>query len=416
MPVVPPPLVPATAGLQPRGFAVVPAAASLAASLAATLACVACAHGQTPAAAQPAPAVTTPTAPAATAAKPAAAATPAAATPAPATPAAAAPAAAAPAPTFPRFVKSGNVSAWNISDVAKVFADARRLGLDTITVPVRVNMAAATSGEVKIDGPSLAFAQKVVATSSAYRYIIEPYPWIDNGNVPETDLNPTDKAAWFASYQGVIVALAKEFPRAWGLYIASNLVKIEDQSAAWLALVKVVRAAYTGKIIYRTQWWATAGWEPSTVAAYKAKVQNPLFAAVDVIAIAAYFELTETVAPTLADIKAALRSTTVFDRKQDVYAEVMALQAKWGKPIFLGELSCPAVDFGAKNPWDPAASDTPNPAIQRNYLEAYLQTFAQDPAKFLGFSLFTIGHPTVTPYELAPTAVEYVRGFRPPVL
>lgn len=312
-----------------------------------------------------------------------------------------------------KFIKGGNVSAWNITDVAKVFADAERLGLDTITVPVRIDMAAATSSEVKVDGPSLEFAKKVIATKPNFHYIIEPYPWIDNGNVPETDLNPADKPAWFASYQTAVASLGKQFPEAWGLYIASNLIKLEDQSALWMALVKHVRSVYAGRIIYRTQWWATAAWAPETVAAYQAKLNNPLFGVVDVIGIAAYFEVIESAAPTVAQIKAALRSTTVFNRKQDIYAEVMALNQKWQKPIFLGELSCPSVDFGAQTPWDPAASETPNPDIQKNYLTAYMETFVQDPSKFLGFSLFTIGHPTKTPYELAPSAAAYVRAFHP---
>ncbi len=327
----------------------------------------------------------------------------------------AAPAAAAPVatPAPLHFIKSGNISAWNITDVAKVFVDAERLGLDTITVPVRIHMTSATAPNVTIDAASLAFAKKVIASKDTYHYIIEPYPWIDNGNVPETDLNPTDKAAWFASWQTAVATLAKEFPHSWGLYVASNLVKIEDQSASWIALVKHLRTVYHGQIIYRTQWWATAAWAPETLAAYRAKLDNPLFGAVDVIGIAAYFELSEAIAPTEADIKHALRSTTVFDRKQDVFAEVMALHSKWHKPIFFGELSCPALDFGAQNPWDPAVSTTRNPDIQKNYLAAYLETFAQDPNKFLGFSLFTIGHPTVTTYELAPSAVAYVRGFKP---
>ena len=123
--------------------------------------------------------------------------------------------------------------------------------------------------------------------------------------------------------------------------------------------------------------------------------------------------MSEAIAPTVADVKSALRSTTVFNRKQDIYAEVMALNTKWHKPIFFGELSCPSVDFGAQNPWDPAVSDNRNTDIQKNYLTAYLETFVQDPNKFLGFSLFTIGHPTATTYELAPSAAEYIRAFKP---
>lgn len=335
-------------------------------------------------------------------APPAAAAAPAVSAPTPAAPVA------APAPIPWRLTKGGNVSAWNVTDVAKVFADASRLGLDTITVPVRVNMSAANSADANVDPISLAFAKQVVAYSKSYQYIIEPYPWIDNGNVPETDLNPDDKAAWFAAYEASVVALAREFPTAWGIYVASNLVKIEDQSASWMALVKAVRAAFPGKIIYRTQWWATAAWDANTAKVYTAKLSNPVFGAVDVIGIAAYFELTDVAAPSKDQIKAALRSTTIYARKQDVYAEVMALQAKWQKPIFLGELSCPAVDFGAQSPWDPAASDVENQDIQKNMIHAYVETFVGDPAKFLGFSVFTIGHPTPTPYDLAPSAAAYM--------
>jgi hypothetical protein len=309
-------------------------------------------------------------------------------------------------------VKGGNVSAWNITNTAKVFADAERLGLDTITVPVRVNMATARSSSVQVDAASLAFAQQLIGTNRSYQYIIEPYPWIKGGQVPETDLDPADKAAWFASYQTAVVGLARQFPTASALYVASNLVKIENQTASWLALISKVRAVFAGKIIYRTQWWATADWAPETGDAYRAKLNNPLFGAVDIIAIAAYFELSELPAPTTSQLKSALRSTTVFNREQDVYAEVMAFQTKWGKPIFLGELSCPAVDLGAQNPWDPTVTTTRNPDIQKNYLTAYLQTFALDPSKFMGFSLFTIGHPQATSYELAPSAAEYMRAYR----
>ena len=314
-----------------------------------------------------------------------------------------------------QFIKSGNVSAWNVGNADKIFVDAQRLALNTITVPVRVHLASASATDMTIDPVSLAFAKQVVSRSQAYHYIIEPYPWIANGGVPETDLDPSDKAAWFAAYQRTLVTLAQQFPQAWGFYIASNLVRIEDQTPRWLAVIQAVRAAFGGKVIYRTQWWVTADWEPSTVQAWQAKLANPLFGAVDIIAIAAYFELSELPAPTVGELKAALRSTTVHARKQDVFGEIKALQSRWNKPIFLGELSCPAVEFGATAPWDPAASDRPHPEIQKNFLSAYLETFAQEPSKFLGFSIFTIGHPTATPYDLSPSAAEYVRAYRPAI-
>ena len=329
----------------------------------------------------------------------------------PATPAAAPAATVAQAPL--KFIKGGNISAWNVTDVGKVFADAKRLGLDTITLSVRMRMSAAAGHDVTIDPVSLEFARKVVAGGAGYNFIVEPYPWIDNGNVPETDLNPADKAAWFGNWQKALLELAKEFPNSWGMYVASNIGNLEDQSPSWIGLIRNLRKVYKGRVIYRTNWWATADWAPETVAKYKLKLSNPLFGEVDVIAIAAYFEVSEAIDPSTKEVKAALRATTVNNRKQDIYKEIMDLGAKWHKPVFFGELSCPSVDFAAQNPWDPAVSDKQNPNIQKNYLQAYLETFVSDPSKFLGFSLFTIGHPTATNYELQPSAAEYIRNFKP---
>ena len=311
------------------------------------------------------------------------------------------------------FIKGGNISAWNITDAKKVLADAKRLGLNTLTIPVRVDMASARSSEVRVDEPSLAFARKMVKQGGAYRLIIEPYPWIADGSVPETALDPEDKAAWFESYSKALAKIGREFPAVWGMYVASNLVKLEGESERWISLIQKQREAFQGKLIYRTQWWATAPREPGTLATYQAKLSNPIFGAADVIGIASYFELSDASAPSADEIKAALQSTTVFNRKQNVVAEVMALQEKWHKPIFLGELSCPAVEYGAETPWDPLASQAINTEIQKNYLSAYLETFPRDTRLFLGFSLFPIGHPTATPYDLAPSAVEYIQTFKP---
>ncbi len=310
------------------------------------------------------------------------------------------------------FIKGGNVSAWNRGDVYKVVRDVQRLGLDTVTIPVRLAMPSARSAEVSVEPASLAFALQLAAQLGAVKVIIEPYPWISNGNVPETDLNPSQPAAWFGTYQKALLSLARQFPNAWGFYIASNLVHLEQHTADWLALVQALRPAYAGKLLYRTQWWVTAAWEPSLQVAWQKKLDNAVFGAVDVIAIAAYFELTDQAAPTAAEVKAALQSSTVFGRKQNVLGEMLQLQKRWNKPIFLGELSCPAVDFGAQTPWDPAASSKPNPNVQKYLLAAYLESLPSSPSQFLGFSLFTIAHPTATTYDLSPDAAEYVRQFQ----
>lgn len=307
-------------------------------------------------------------------------------------------------------IRSGNVSAWSGVDPALVLSEISRLNLNTVTIPVLVSQAAAASNSVAIDNTSLAFAHTIISLLPSWiNYIIEPYPWIDNGNIAETSLNPSDKSLWFASWQAALTQLANEFPNSWGLYVASNLILIESETARWSALMDYMRTVYTHNIIYRTNWWATAVWDTgpgSTTEAYNNKLNNSLFSKPDIIAISGYFELMDIANPTQSQLLAALDATTVFGRQQNVYQEVVQLAEKWNKPLFIGEIGIPSVDYATLNPWNPTVSTTYNDVIQRNALSAYVEKFSNHPL-FLGLSLLTIGHPSPTNYTLNALAGDY---------
>ena len=274
-------------------------------------------------------------------------------------------------------------------------------------------MTAADDSYPTIDQDSLEFARSVYATiSNQVNIIIEPYPWVANGTISETLIDPSNVSQWFNNWYDCLDTIANEFPDLWGIYIASNFVELERQTVQWLSLINEYRLNHTGRILYRTNWWVTATWDTgsgSTTAKYLAKLSNSLFGAVDVIAVSGYFELTDTDSPTYDECLAALQATTVFGRGQNVVAEVKALAAAWNKPYIFGELGVPARNDGALNPWNPDVSAVPNTTIQEVVLKAYINSFSDDPL-FYGASLFVIAHPTSTPYTLETSAASYWTG------
>lgn len=307
-------------------------------------------------------------------------------------------------------VKGANVSAWNTSNIGSVLETITAYNLDTLTIPVRVTMADATDSAPVIDQPSLNFAlQMYYAVSGMVKVIIEPYPWVTNGTVAETSVDPSDTAAWFAAWKVCLDTLTASFPGAWGMYVASNLVNLESETAEWLSVIARVKQHYVGQVLYRTNWWVTATGDTgpgSTTEAYQAKLSNELFGAVDVIAISAYFEVTSEANPTYEECLTRLYATNVFSRGQNIVEEVNAFSETWGKPLIFGEIGIPAKNGGATNPWNPDVSATPNPTIQMALLQAYVRAFVDNPS-FIGLSLFVIGHPVASAYTLEPSATAY---------
>lgn len=310
-------------------------------------------------------------------------------------------------------IKGGNVSAWAGSGVGYVDAvneEVDKWGLNTVTIPVNIVAFDINDDTPYVDPTSLYRAHQIYDNlPDDVTVIIEPYPWIDEGNQSETLWAPTSVPTWFSYWQTACETLLSEFPDAWGMYVASNLVNLESYDSEWGDLMADLRVINPDiQLIYRTNWWTTAVWDAPSTAAFQAKVDNPVFSHPDIIAVAAYFELTDTPDPSLSELVSSIRSTRVFDRRQDIYEECERLSLEWGKPILFGELNCPAVNEGAHHPWDPDVTSVSNTDIQRRLLQAYVEVFS-DADWWLGFSIFSVGHPLADyDYRLRPSAARYM--------
>lgn len=292
-------------------------------------------------------------------------------------------------------IKSGNLSVDYTID--QTLSDIEKLGLNTLNVPVQIDIPSLSANTMSVNIESKIKAIELIKKLKykGINVILEPYPYIKNGELFETELKPTDVNMWFWNWKQVVLSpiikdIAKPY-KVYALCIGSNFDQIEKEYGNWSDVADFVRTNYNGRITYKTNWWYTAKWDiQNTENTYTKKIKNPVFAKVDFISVAAYFELTDKDTNTVEDLVSALHSTQIFNRQQDVFSELENLSTLWNKPVFFGELGFPRRNKAAVQPWNPLPSETINEQEQANCFLAYKEVFEKitwNP----GFSIFAIG-------------------------
>lgn len=291
-------------------------------------------------------------------------------------------------------VRSGNLSVDY--EIPQVLADAERLSLNAVNVPVAVLIPDLIASDFELDPASLDKARELIPKlhQQGMRVLLEPYPWINNGSEVETKWNPQHKDVFFRNWnEKVLRRLVDELAQPLSveaLVAGSNLEHLEGESGQWVELLKGLRTRYDGLITYKTNWWYTAVRDESSRANFTRKRDNPLWAEVDFISVAAYFELAERSENTVGELISALGRTEVYGREQDVAGELEQLAGRWGKPYYFAELGFPARQYAAKEPWNPSPSSIFDGDEQARLFQAYRDVF-RGRGHFLGYSVFAIG-------------------------
>lgn len=291
-------------------------------------------------------------------------------------------------------IKSGNLSTDYTVDEA--LSDINKLGLNTVNVPVVINIKDLSASTMTVDKASEKKAIELIRNLKGKKInvILEPYPWIENGSKYETDWTPDNINTFFLNWKAnVLKVLIDDVAvpcHVDALVIGTGLNHMEYAEGYWCDTIDYVRKYYKGLVTYRTSWWYTAGWDKTSVNQYQAKLNNRLFSKLDFISIAAYFELTDNDTNSIENLVSALQSTQINNRQQNVKKEIESFYDKWHKPIFFGELGFPKTIKASVNPWDPYQTDIINNEEQANCFEAYRRTFEKEPW-LLGFSVFAIG-------------------------
>jgi hypothetical protein len=300
---------------------------------------------------------------------------------------------------FQTKIKSGNLSTdYNIDQVLK---DIDKLDLNTLNVPVVINIDHVTSSTMTVDKGSEKRSIELIKKlrGKKINIILEPYPWIENGSIAETEWKPDNINDFFYNWtHNVLDVLIKDVAVPYhvdAFNIGTSFVNMESNEGYMCDMVDYVRKQYKGLVTYRTNFWVTATeWEPKLTIKYENKLNNRLFSKLDFISIASYFELTNNDTNTVDNLKDALQSTTIYNRKQNVKQEIKNFYDKWDKPIFFGELGFPKTNKASVAPYNPQISDIINNKEQANCFEAYRLVFENEPWN-LGFSIFAIGETSI---------------------
>lgn len=300
-------------------------------------------------------------------------------------------------------IKSANLS--TDYNVEQAISDIETLDLNTINLPVVINIDDITSSNVSIDQNSLERAKILLKKLKGKKInvILEPYPWIANGSKYETDFNPIDKVEFLSNWRDdVIKPLIDEIAipyRVDALNIATGFTHLENMEDEFCEIIDFSRKYYKGLITYRTSFWTTANWKDEVVKdqvdelkeKYNQKLNNKIFSKVDFISIASYFELTDNDTNTVDNLVSALSSSQRHNRGQNIKEQVENFHNKWDKPIFFGELGFPRTIKASVEPWNPYLSKEINTQEQANCFEAYRRVYESEPW-FLGFSIFAVGN------------------------
>lgn len=300
---------------------------------------------------------------------------------------------------FETKIKSGNLSTdYNIDQVLK---DVDKLGLNTLNVPIVINIDNRTSSNMTVDSYSEKRAIELIKKLrwKKINIILEPYPWIENGSVGETVWKPDNINDFFYNWtHNVLEVLIKDVAVPYhvdAFNIGTSFVNMEDNEGYMCDMIDYVRKQYRGLVTYRTNFWITATeWEPKLTDKYEKKLNNAFFSKLDFISIASYFELTNNETNTVEDLEKSLKSSTIYNRKQNIKQEIKNFYDKWNKPIFFGELGFPRTNKASVAPYDPQVSNISNNQEQANCFEAYKKVF-ENESWHLGFSIFAIGETSV---------------------
>lgn len=300
-------------------------------------------------------------------------------------------------------IKSANLS--TDYNVEQAISDIETLDLNTINLPVVINIDDITSSNVSIDQNSLERAKILLKKLKGKKInvILEPYPWIANGSKYETDFDPIDKSEFLSNWRdNVIKPLIDEVAipyRVDALNIATGFTHLENMEDEFCEIIDFSRKYYKGLITYRTSFWTTADWNDEATKKqvdelnekYNIKLNNKIFSKVDFISIASYFELTDNDTNTVDNLVSALSSSQRHNRGQNIKEQVENFHNKWDKPIFFGELGFPRTIKASVEPWNPYLSKEINTQEQANCFEAYRRVYESEPW-FLGFSIFAVGN------------------------
>ena len=247
-----------------------------------------------------------------------------------------------------------------------LLSDAQRL-LDHL-VAVRVNMVALafplyqtswTSTDVHSDPaktPSAAFIQGFIEGAHQRKIGVLLRPLIDDTPLMKSghwrgQLQPTNAAAWFASYKAELLNFA-QIGQSEGvevLDVGTELSTMQANTPAWLDLISSIRSAYHGQLTYSSNW----------------DVAYPAFgSALDFASVDAFYPLSGPGNASVAQLVSAWGQWT---------GKLRDLKSSLGKQVVLTELGTTSEPNSYQSPYNWTHGGQVSVEAQRRYYAASCQ-------------------------------------------
>jgi hypothetical protein len=202
--------------------------------------------------------------------------------------------------------------------------------------------------------------------------------------------NPADPAAFFASYQTMIVAVAQtaQANGAAILCIGTELDQLAGPAylTYWTEIITAVRAVFSGTLVYSANWDAAIspwrGQHGLTAGTGDLTTQISFWSSLDFVGIDAYAPISDKASPVLADLIAGWievpsdPTALAVTGNQSLISYFAGVAAKIGKPLFFTEIGYESASDAAAQP---AGSSTNifNPALQANLYAAFFEAWQQ---------------------------------------
>ena len=202
--------------------------------------------------------------------------------------------------------------------------------------------------------------------------------------------NPTNAAAFFASYKTMIVAVAQmaQANGAASLSIGAELDQLTGPAylSYWTDIITSVRAVFSGKLTYSADWddnispWQ--GQHGLTAGTGNLTTQVSFWSQLDYLGIDCYAPLSDAGNPTLANLIAGWTSTPsdptslAVTGNQSLISYFASVATQAGKPLIFTEIGYESASDAAKQP-SGTSTNVYDPALQANLYSAFFEAWQQ---------------------------------------
>jgi Divergent InlB B-repeat domain/Viral BACON domain len=202
--------------------------------------------------------------------------------------------------------------------------------------------------------------------------------------------NPTDVAAFFASYKTMIVGVAQlaQSNGAASLSIGAELDQLTGPAyqSYWTDIITSVRAVFSGTLTYSSEWSdAISPWQGQhglPAGTGNLATQVSFWSALDYLGIDCYAPLSDAANPTVAQLIAGWTQTPSdatslsVTGNQSLISYFAAVATAAGKPLIFTELGYESASDAAKEP-SGTSTNVYDPTLQANLYTAFFDAWQQ---------------------------------------